>query len=99
MLSLAEAVYEQGRLDEAEQLAAAAEELRQEELPSVRAKVLASGGELVEAEALALRSVELARRRARPGSVSLPRRKPTRPTWRNARRLGCYARPALWSWA
>jgi hypothetical protein len=51
MLSLAEAVYEQGRLDEAEQLAAAAEELRQEELPSVRAKVLASGGELVEAEA------------------------------------------------
>jgi hypothetical protein len=106
--------------------------------------VLASRGELSEAEALARRSVELARgylgmfvgwlldaadvfrlagleHEARstteerpslstsgpatsswpsaPGSVSLPRRKPTRPTWRNARRLGCYARPALWSWA
>ena len=36
-----------------------------------------------------------------PGSVSLPRRKPTRPTWRNRcpKRVGCYARPALWSWA
>jgi class 3 adenylate cyclase/tetratricopeptide (TPR) repeat protein len=58
---VAEAVYRQGRLDEAEQLARSAEELGQEEFPGVRAKVLATRGELAEAETLAHRAAELAR--------------------------------------
>jgi hypothetical protein len=58
---LAEAVYEQGRLDEAEQLARAAEGLAQEELPNIRAKVLASRGELTEAVTVAHRTAALAR--------------------------------------
>jgi tetratricopeptide (TPR) repeat protein len=58
---LAEAVYRQGRLDESERLARLAEELGQEEFPAVRAKVLASRGELSEAETLAHRTAELAR--------------------------------------
>ena len=58
---LAETAYQQGRFDEAEGLAATAEELAQEELPGIRAKVLARRGRLAEAEAAARRSVELAR--------------------------------------
>ncbi|MCA1679219.1 MAG: tetratricopeptide repeat protein, partial [Actinobacteria bacterium] len=59
---LAEAVYRQGRLEEAENLALIAEELTREQLPAIRAKVLANRGELAEAEMLARRSAELARR-------------------------------------
>ena len=59
---LAEAVYAQGRLDEAEQLAQLAEELGQEHYPAVQAKVMARRGKLAEAEALARESVKLARR-------------------------------------
>ncbi len=59
---LAEAVYRQGRLDEAEGLARLAEELGGEELPAMRAKLLASRGELAEAETLARRSAAIARR-------------------------------------
>jgi class 3 adenylate cyclase/tetratricopeptide (TPR) repeat protein len=58
---LAEAVYQQGRFDEAVGLAATAEELTQEELPAIRAKVLATRGQLAEAAGVARRSVEVAR--------------------------------------